>query len=328
MSADLGVLKKMTRMLKPDHLPPCLWDPGKKLLCLPPVLAKAFEAAVDARSLRDLLSDGNSDGPIGGQSEDETLEHFVNRFDGSSARLQLAFLDPHDHLANTSDIILSRLSGGTTCFVDAPCGTGAGFLSLLVTVARLRELGVLPCVRLDVKLVAADVSDSAREIAGDLLDSVKDVLEEQGIFVQAEWVNWDVTSESSTVELNKLAIRMSDGCKSNFLLVANFSGYLVGERKLKEAEPQLYELFKYFSGDDSFSVWIEPKTKDASGRGGLLDRIFVLAGSKWSWFAKIADDLSEAISAFKSEAHFQSILRGRMAMARVCVSHMRLAPND
>jgi hypothetical protein len=315
-------------MLKPDHLPGCLWDPDRQLLCLPPVLAEAFEAAVDARSLRDLLNDVNSDGPIGGCSEDETLEHFVNRFDGSSARLQLAFLDPYDHLETTSNIILSRLSGGTTCFVDAPCGTGAGFLSLLLTVARLRELGVLPCMRLDVKLIAADVSASAREIAAALLEEVNDVLEEQGIFVRAEWPAWDVTSESSTVDLNRLAIRMSDGCKSNFLLVANFSGYLIGEKKLKEAEPQLYELFKYFSGNDSFSVWIEPKTKDASGKGGLLDRLFGLASSKWSWFAKVSDGLSEAISAFKSEANFQSILRGRIAKARVCVSHMRLAAND
>lgn len=318
----------MTRMLKPDHLPVCLWDRDQQILRLPPVLARAFEAAVDARSLRELLSDGDADGPVGGRSEDDTFAHFVNRFDGSSARLQLAFLDPHDHLATTSNVILSRLSGGTTCFIDAPCGTGAGFLSLLLTVARLREVGVLPCMRLDVKLVAADVSDSAREIAADLLNSVNDVLEEQGIFVHAEWPAWDVTSEASTVELNKLAIRMADGCKSNFLLVANFSGFLVGENKLKEAEPQLYELFKYFSGEDSFSVWIEPKTREATRRGGLLDQLFVLAGSKWSWFAKIADDLSEAISAFKSEANFQSILRGRAATVRVCVSHMRLVSND
>lgn len=318
----------MTRMLKPEHLPSCLWDGSAQLLRLPGALADAFRSVVDARSIHGLLSEENSEGPIGGRSEDETLEHFVNRFDGSSARLQLAFLDPHDHLATTSDVILSRLSGGATCFVDAPCGAGAGFLSLLLTVARLRELEILPRVRLEVRLVAADVSESARELASELLHCVTDALEDQAIFVYPEWVNWDVTSEPSTVALNKMAIRASAGCRSNFLLVANFSGYLVGNKKLRDAEHQLYELFKYFSGDDSFSVWIEPKTNEATSRGGLFDWVLTRVAAKWSWFAKIAEGLDSTISAFKSEADFQPILRGRASKARVSVLHMRLRADD
>lgn len=318
----------MTRMLKPEQLPPCLWSAESQLLQLPVSLGQAFEIAVDAKGIRGLLQNAGDEGPIGGRSEEETHSHFVNRFDGSSARLQLAFLDPHDHLAETSNVILSRLSGGITCFVDAPCGAGAGFLSLLLTTARLRELDVLPRIRLEVRLVAADVSDSARALANDLLDSVRGILEEQAIFVEAEWMPWDVTSEKSTVDLNKQAARKSNGCKANLLLVANFSGYLVGNSKLKAADPQLYELFKYFSDDDSFAVWVEPKTNQALARGGLFDWIFKKASSKWQWFARLGNGLTDAIPAFRSEANFKPILRSGSSTARVCVSHMRLTAHD
>jgi hypothetical protein len=318
----------MTRMLKPEHLPPCLWSADLQLLQLPDALAQAFEAVVDAKGIRGLLQQVGEKGPVGGRGEEDTLSHFVNRFDGSSARLQLAFLDPHDHLAETSNVILSRLSGGITCFVDAPCGTGAGFLSLLLITARLRELDVLPRVRLEVRLVAADVSESARAIANDLLGSVRERLEDQAIFVEAEWIFWDVSSEQSTVSLNKEAIRKSDGCRANLLLVANFSGHLIGNKQLKVADPQLYELFKYFSGDDSFAVWIEPNTKDATAAHGLLSWLSRQASSKWSWFAKLGKGLNDAASAFKSEAKFKPILRTGVAMTRVSVSHMRLLTDD
>lgn len=318
----------MTRMLKPEHLLGCLWDPGSRMLNLPTALADAFKSAVDARSLRGLLEDKGEDGAIGGESEEETLKHFVNRFDGSSARLQLAFLDPHDQLADTSDIILSRLSGGVTCLIDAPCGTGAGFLSLLLTVSRLRELEVLPRVRLDVRLVGADASSVARNIAEALLESVRTTLEDQAIFVEAEWSPWDVASEASTVALNKRAVIKSDGCNSNFLLVANFSGYLIGEKKIKTAAPQLYELFKYFSGDNSVSVWVEPATKAATFHDGMLRWIFSRATSEWAWFARLAKGLGDAFFAFRSEAKFRPILRVGVATVRICVSHMRLTSND
>lgn len=318
----------MTRMLKPEHLPPCLWDVAQQQLHLPAALATAFKESVSAKGIEGLLQNYGGDGPVGGQGEEETLLHFVNRFDGSSARLQLAFLDPHSHLADTSNVILSRLSGGTTCFVDAPCGTGAGFLSLFLVVARLRELDILPRVRLEVGLVAADVSDSARIIANDLLDSVRGFLEDQAIFVDVDWVHWDVTSEQSTVALNRRVIRKSAGCKANFLLVANFSGFLVGDKQLKKSDPQLYELFKYFSDEDSFAVWIEPKTNDAIASHGLLPWIFKQVGSKWAWFARLGKGLTDAVSAFKSEANFKSVLKPGSSVARVSVTHMRLSAND
>lgn len=317
----------MARMLKPELIPPCLWDAGSGTLRLPTALMHAFENTVDRRGVRHLLSSKSEEGPIGGRTEDETLTHFVNRFDGSSARLQLAFLDPHGHLDETSNVILSRLSGGITCFVDAPCGAGAGFLSLLLTVARLRELEVLPRTKLEVRLVAADISEAARVIAGELLDSVRDELEEQAIFVKENWAPWDVTSNSSTVALNKIAVRKSDGCGANFLLVANFSGYLVGGRKLHAAEPQLYELFKYFSADDSYSVWVEPNTNKAAAKGGMLHWLLNKILTNWSWFARAASVLGDDSFGFVSEAKFHSVLRRGEATARVCVSHIRLVNN-
>jgi len=317
----------MARMLKPEDVPDCLWNRDDQSLTLPISLSQAFEAAINARNLRHLIHTDGDDGPIGGRTEGETLEHFVNRFDGSSARLQLAFLDPFEHLAGTSDVILSRLSGGTTCLVDSPCGAGAGFLSLLLVIAKLRELEVLPRIQLNVRLLAADISDLARAIGAEMLASVQQALEDQGIIVEAEWLRWDVTSESSTADLVKRVVIRSDGCKANFLLVANFSGYLITHKKLKDSEPQLYELFKYFSGDDSFSVWIEPKTNSAFAPGGLLHWLSKKALSRWAWFARLSSGLSESVSSFATEAKFRPVLRNGMAMARVCVSHMRLSSN-
>ena len=70
------------------------------------------------------------------------------------------------------------------------------------------------------------------------------------------------------------------------LLVANFNGFLERDGKRKDAEPQLSELFRHASGENSVVVWIEPNMNRATGNGGLFNWIREKLNEAWKFFAK------------------------------------------
>lgn len=308
----------MARLLDPKHIPEFLWDRAGEVLHIPEQIADAYLGVVDARGIRGLLAD-LEDGPVGGASKEETESHFVNRLDGSLARVQLALLDPRHELENTSDTLILPLSGGTTCVADAPCGAGAGVLSLLSVVADLRRSDILPRVPLDVKLVAADISPHARELAGEMLKGVRPFLEEQAINVSVEWIEWDATNVASNTHFVRRTIVASDSCARKLLLIANFSGFLSLPGKRQEAHPQLGELFRYFATDDAAALWLEPDHNPAIARGGVLDAFLKFVRERIARFARISDKLGAEKFGFVARARFKTLLRGGSARVGACV---------
>lgn len=317
------------RLLRPSDIPTNLWNASKGILFLPGALANAYVAAIDQLGLRELGSQRDHDPPIGGLTEEEAKKHFAQAFDGSCARTLLAVLDPKSEAGASSDAFLLLTAGAHLCLTDVPCGAGAASISMLCALADLRKAGVLPRTPLRVDMIAGEISEHARGLASSLLQAVNDSLREQAIFVSSEFVRWDVTCAISNAELTRKAIRIGDENTSRLVVVANFSGFLVNTGKMKTAEPQIEELFRFQSGTNTLGIWIEPQTNNATRQGGVFSWLSSKLRSTWSRFFKSVDhpfgSPEEQPEHHTSEAKFQMpLVAPRTANVRLAVSTYQL----
>lgn len=276
-----------TRILQVEQFPTSLWDGAAGCICLPPDLADAYESLIDKYSLRDLAAarDPNNP-PVGGLDQKKTDQHFAQAFDGSVARTQLALIDPHDVIPHVSDAFLTALAGNATVLADCPSGAGAAGLGFLTSIAELRRAEVLPREPLDVQLISAEISEPARTYANELLELVRPSLESQAIFVKATNQHWDVTDTISNTDLIQTIVRASSGNVKCLLVIANFNGFLEKERKRTESQPQLEELFRHVSGDQSAAIWIEPAMNTVTQSGGLFGWLRKQVSGPWLRFTR------------------------------------------
>lgn len=282
------------RLLKPEHLPIDIWDGEHRengarehgLVKLAVVLVAAYERLIDQHGLRPLAESRDPDNPpVGGLTQDLTDKHFAQAFDGSCARVQLALMDPFNRASKASNNLVRALSGSRITFADSPCGAGAAAFSLLATIAQLRASAVLPREPLDVHLVGGEISDPARRYAQALADELRPALEDQAITLTCEFRYWDVTDEVSTADLVSRVNVSSESRVRKLLVIANFNGFLVKERKQKASQPQLRQLMLHCSGDGSYAVWIEPDMNRAAASGGVFAWLRGLLPS-WDRFAR------------------------------------------
>ena len=320
------VEKEASRLVPTEQIPSSLWDARRELLSLTDSLAKAYSEVIDLNGLGPLVSARQKDSsPIGGLSQQSANEHFAWAFDGSAARAALAVLDPKADLGRTSDIFFKFTAGTTLVLVDAPCGAGAAALAFLTTVAELRSKGVLPRMPLDVKLVGGEISETSRSHAKDMFSKVATALDEQAIFVDCRIEEWDVLDSTSTTKLVKTMISHGHGCSARMIVVANFSGFLVGEGKQKKAEPQLNELLRYAADPGSFAIWIEPSTNKAKSTGGIFSWIFGRIVSAWNKFTRPDESATAQNPSLGSEASFRLPLNpSQSAQVRLTVMPIEL----
>ena len=292
------------RLLAPDQIPACLWNPLTGALTLPDALADAYVALIDHHGLREQgLAREKGAGATGGQSRSEQLDYFAKKFDGSSARTMLAMLDPERKVGATSDQILESTAGNVVCMTDAPCGAGAASLSILCTLGMLREKGVLPRMPLTVRWVGGELSGDAIELSRAMFEAVAPALEAQAIFLESQWIPWSVTDPMSTADLVRASERASTAADTRLLVVANFSGTLRGEKR-KEAHDQLEEVFRYASGANSTAIWIEPDMNISMNKGGLFSWIRQGFTSLWNRLAGPDPEPGTDEPAHRCEASF------------------------
>lgn len=278
-------MNEQERLLKPSDLPGSLWDRSAELLSLPPALAAAYEKLIDRHNLRELaMYRVENDPPVGGLTQELTDKHYAQAFDGSCARIELALLDPMNVVPHASNAFISCLAGNATSLTDAPCGAGAAAFSFLATVAELREKKVLPRNELNISLIGAELSEAARVYAQEMLEELRPTLESQAIFVHAEWMAWDVTCSLSNTDLIRKMTIVAEGKSNRLFVIANFNGFLEKGGKKKVALPQLNELFRHASGENSMALWIEPDMNSATV--GLFPWLKDLLKGAWQLFAR------------------------------------------
>jgi len=252
-----------SRLLQPADLPEMLWVSAEQSLILPKILSLVYINMLRSKGLYEMALESNTDeGPVGGLSEEDTKRHFARRFTGSTARTQLAILDPKNELNNASDLFVKTFSGGTVGLLDIPSGAGAATIDLLTTIAVLRQQEILPRQPLYIKLLCGDISESARSYASEMLENIMDFLNRESIYVDEKSVNWDVCDAESTTNILHAWMTHAPNCQNYFVIMANFSGFLQTNGKLKEAKLQLEEIFRWAATRRSIVVWLEPQTNE------------------------------------------------------------------
>ncbi|HRO27271.1 MAG TPA: hypothetical protein PLN31_20430 [Azoarcus taiwanensis] len=300
------------------------------MLTLPEALASAYVALTDHHGLREQgLAREKGSGATGGQSRSEQLDYFAKKFDGSSARAMLTILDPESKAGTTSDRILASIAGNVVCMTDAPCGAGAASLGLLCTLSVLREKGVLPRMPLTVRWVGGELSPHAIELSQAMFEAVASALEAQAIFLDRQWIQWNVTDPMSTADLVRASERASVAADMRLLIVANFSSALQRDQRREAARSQLEEVFRYASGTNSAAVWIEPDMNISMDRGGLFSWLRREFKSLWDRMAGPEPESNPDEPAHRCEASFVLPLKpdttSRVTLAVMPISFARRA---
>lgn len=236
------------------------------MLRLPRTVREAYTTELQRRGLLEKARHPPAqDGPTGGITLEQTNAHFAERFSGSCGRLELATIDPKDELGDTSNILIKAFSGGKIAILDAPCGAGAATAALLGTIAHLRSENRLPTLPLDVVILGGDISAPARQIAEEVLETMRPGLEREGVFPTAKWVIWDALDANGTSELLDHWITNTMDSQLHLLVLANFSAFLHKEKQFDRANPQLQEMIRWTSlRPSSIVLWVEPPTSSAA----------------------------------------------------------------
>lgn len=316
------------KILPPDLLPKSLWDATTETVLLPPTLSLSYKKLIKKHKLEELVEKRDPQNPpVGGLSQERTDEHFAQAFDGSVARAQLALLDPKKDVTCASNAFIEALAGNNISLTDAPCGAAAASLAYLTVIAELRAQNVLPRLPLDVYLIGAEISDPAIQYARQLLEEINDSLCRQAIFVESEFLSWDVTNKMSTTNLIQRMTITSSGNSHRLLVIANFNGFLEKERKRKEAERQLEELFRYAAAPNSVAIWIEPWMNRATAQGGLFTWLQKQMKTAWRFFVRESADNQSSI--LTSSAQFTLPLDpSKSAKVRLAVMRLDLGTNS
>jgi hypothetical protein len=292
----------MEKFIESHEIPSSLWDKSKKILTLPSELIRCWTSMLDVRNLLEDATKTVCTGSIGGIDEKATHKHYSFNFNGSSARFQLAFLDPNDDLQRISNAFTISLAGNNVFIADIPSGTGAASLSLLCNIAQLRQEKVMPTQPLEVIILAGELSEFAIKIFEESIEKIDEYLRLNEITVKLHTLIWDVTDKDYTSRLIKEITLKSQFSTTKLLLLANFTGFLSNSEKWKLAVPQFDELFRHYSGPSTTAIWLEPGTKKASS---FLNQLT-------NWFQKTLKKLvssNEDIVVETSNARFNHGLR-------------------
>lgn len=262
-----------SRLIRSEDIPKSLWSISDGCLNLPPDLVAAWEHLLDVGGLRAEAMKAIEKDVIGGEGDEVTNQHLASKFTGSCARIQLAMLDPNEKIPDVANAFAKLFSGGRVLLTDVPSGSGAAALTILSTIAELRRQNKIPRIPLTVILVGGEISPLAREYSVKGLNAILEVLNAQAIWVEFEFISWDVLCKYSTVSLIKRITILGDTCSARALVLANFSGFLHSGTNWKKAAPQIESLFMHSQDSQSLAIWLEPKKGNDDESNGFLYRI-------------------------------------------------------
>jgi hypothetical protein len=240
-------------------LPILLWRDQK--IHVPPVLSEAYAERLRALKLYDQMMENAGEGEIGGAAAEDAVGHFSHRFLASATRVQYLLLDPDGRLKGISADLASTLSDGTVAVLDAPCGAGAGLLSLTSTLACLRCQNALARLPLRISVTAGDVSDEALRIYSHLADALTPVLRRVGIQLERVTARWDAASEESTAALVDRWFRQAPEAEEHVVLISAFSGAAASH--FQEYARSFQHIAARLHDRVATALWIEPDTNKA-----------------------------------------------------------------
>lgn len=253
------------RLLDISRIPLTIWNDTDGIVTHPPQVKQSYREVLGNAGLLDLAMQDESeaesrDGPTGGITQEDTNKHFARRFSTSSARVQLALMDPKCELGDASDLIIKAFSGGSVALLDVPSGSGPGSIGILSTIAFLRECGVMPRDQLHVHVLGGDISSYAHVYAISMHNSISNYLATQAITVENHVAQWDALSDQSTTALLYNWVTNTPDYDEHIVLLANFSDFLSRGDKFNKAKQPFGELIRWAEQCNASILWVEPET--------------------------------------------------------------------
>jgi len=280
---------------------------------LPKEFWEIYESKLKSLNLYEEACAGSKDSKIhGGQTPADTNKHFTHRFPNSALRVQVAITDPQEILQSIPDQIRATFANGHVKVLDLACGTGAGSISLLISLHVLRQARIVPTLPLNIAILGADYSAHALQIFSDLIVDLADVLATSGINVSLHTLGWDASEIPQTDDLCTYWFKDKSDGEERFVLISNISGSK--ESGFKEIfEKSIDHVAARISNCTSTLLWVEP---DGPGAIHFLKKIYQDLISKWSWFAKRHVEISLSTSFQWHHKFLGKNLRGGVSLAQ------------
>jgi hypothetical protein len=218
---------------------------------------------------------GSSSRATGGESESQTIEHFVHRFGTSAARLVRVGISRRGQPAVVTDDLLLALSDGDVAILDIPSGCGAASLALVSWIAVMREKGSLPKYPLRVHLFGSDISQTAGDISQRLALRLAPALHRVAMHVEFAFIPCDLTNGDtiSVVMDNFLAPKVSE----RIVALADFSGATKGRSDaFREAIQHIRA--RTNKGPATTFLLVEPNSNDGKRHSGWLGKVIETPG--------------------------------------------------
>jgi|GEM_PF-2403269 len=244
------------RILTPERIPTSLWN-GTHII-VPFLLSMAYKDELLVRGLFKRAVDVGHRGSIGGETEEDALSHFSDRFANSVGRAIYCLSSPCETFTDVSNTFLSVFSHGHVALLDIPCGTGAFGLSLISLLIELREQSILPSLPLTVTIVGGDFSETARAVNGSMVTRIAGRALTQGIEVRFHPVHWDAEDDEQTARMVDIWFRESVDATEHIVAVLNFSGEMHTKERLDRFQPIMRAILSRLYDRNGAFLWIEP----------------------------------------------------------------------
>lgn len=203
--------------------PPCLMDGNSHQI--PKNLAEVYRESLNNKGLLEKASIYKSPREIyGGAGDDESEQHYCFRFLNSASRLVRVLIDFPEKFPEITKRSHLIFSSGRIALLDIPCGTGAGSLALLSSLAELRKSGATPSTPITVTIYGGDISSWSRQVFSELSSAIAPKLLEAGIKLHTTVHHWDASEAKSMAAICDEWLANHHADNDYFVLVSNFSG--------------------------------------------------------------------------------------------------------
>ena len=262
-------------------IPRNLWS--QSVIHLPPNLIRIYK---DALLSRNLFVDACGPSPeesdiIGGDSDSATIKYFTHRFATSAVRLEYLVLNPIKQFDKIASDLLTSLTDGKITILDIPCGSGAGILSLLGTIAELRSQRCIVQLPVSICITGGDYSNNALEIYNSLLPELNVWVQQYGINISWNTHDWDATRPDSTAQLIDNWFNSASGEEEYLVLINAFSG--AGNRDFDSIQRSIQHITERLYNKSCTIVWVEPSWGESQSLFKKLKKLF----EKISWFPSL-----------------------------------------
>lgn len=186
----------------------------------------------------------------------------------SAARTQvIACIEQQDCLDIKLEV-LGLLTDGHIYIIDIAAGHGAGTMSLLNTICKMRENLTMPMDPLDVDIHAIDFSQNALNHYECLLDSLKNDYGKFGIHTTIKKHKIDITDDEKVkVEIEEIKAEAVNspisgiGVDPRYLLVCSAISGVKKNVFITEFSKSYHLIAESFKENNSAFLWVEPLTE-------------------------------------------------------------------